>query len=720
MEQQQFSEEKYPVFLRLTMRLWVKVYWSFVEFVRPLFDFVARFLVAQFFFRSAVAKLFDWSSALALARYEYPVAWMAPETAAVTGVVIELVGSLLLIIGLATRGAALAMGALLLVSQIEYIPTDTNLFLIALLGWYAVRGAGALSLDRAIAGGLSDSALIFSAPLSRFFAASSAYLAPLWLVLVRFWLALTLIAEAGLFIVAPQWFPLAAVSGFQPILALILAILLLIGFAIPWSMLILIAGIGASLAMGYHPNLILFPALLFGLLALYGAGWLSVDAAFRSWLERTILFDRQFDDVPDRWPHIIVVGAGFGGLAAVRKLRNLPVRITLIDRQNYHLFQPLLYQIATAALSPADVAMPIRSLFRNDGNVRVLLGEVDAIDSRARAVCIGESRLSYDYLLLATGASHSYFGKDQWEPYAPGLKTIEDGLSVRARVLRAFEHAESSDNSAEIERLLTFVIIGAGPTGVELAGAIAELAQFGLKNEYRRIDPAKARILLVQSGTRVLPTFASDLSGHAARSLDSLGVEILLESRVTDIGADYVRVGENQTIACGTVLWAAGVVASKAGEWLNAKTDRAGRIIVDENLKVVGHEAIFAIGDTAHSLAWDGGQVPGLAPAAKQAGAYFARYIGHELRNDKKTIAPFHYRHQGSLATIGRKHAVADLGGLRLHGSLAWWLWGAIHIGFLSGIRTRISVLVNWVWSYLTFQQGIRLITTSRTTRSGE
>ncbi len=706
------QEERLSPFLRVTLRIWVKTWRSVLGLISPFFDLIVRFFIAQAIFRSGIVKLSDWDTALNLARFEYPVSWMAPETAAVVGVLIEIVAPVLLLFGLFARAAALSMALLLLISQIVYIPVDLNLWLIAILGWYVWHGAGGFSFDRALAGGLGQSALPLARPVMQFCRFLTMTAAPAWLLLVRLWLAAAILAGGGVLDLSAfaSWLPLSGFGGIHPVLAIGLAVMLFTGFLIPLVAVLLTLVISTLAVMGLHPDLSLYPMLLFGLLFLFGSGFLAVDRLIQGWLEANILFDRKYEDVPAHWPHIVVVGAGFGGLACVNKLKNLPVRITLVDRHNYHLFQPLLYQIATAALSPADVATPIRGMFRNDGNVRVILGEVSAVDSAAQTLTYGRNSLDYDYLVLATGASHSYFGKDEWAPYAPGLKTIEDGVSVRAHVLRAFERAESSSDPERIKRLMTFVIVGAGPTGVELAGAIAELAHQGLKDEYRRIDPASARIILVQSGERILPAFPEDLSAHAASSLEHLGVEIQLKSRVTNITADHVEIGKDIEIATETVLWAAGVIASPAGQWLGAETDRAGRVAVDEHLRVSGYENVFAIGDTAGSSAWDGNPVPGLAPAAKQAGAHVASYIEKTLLNERE-IAPFAYKHQGSLATIGRKSAVADFGFMKLHGAPAWWLWGAVHVGFLSGMRNRISVLVNWIWSYFTLQLGIRLIT---------
>lgn len=706
------QEERFSPFVRVTMRIWVKSYRSILALISPFFDLLVRLLVAQAILRSGLVKLGDWDTAINLARFEYPVSWMAPETAALIGVLIEIVAPILLLFGLFTRFAAFSILTLLAVSQIEYVAVDLNLWLIAILGWYVLRGAGAFSFDRAASAGLGGSALPFARPMMRLFGWLTDCGAPVWLMILRFWIAATLLGSAGILSLSEEskFLPLNSFAGLGATAATILAILLIVGLLVPVTGLLLILSLSTLAVMGLHPDLSLYPMLVFGLLILFGSGYMSIDRLASRWLESNILFDRKYDDVPDHWPHVVVVGAGFGGLSCVNRLKNLPVRITLIDRHNYHLFQPLLYQIATAGLSPADVATPIRGLFRKDGNVRVVLGEVDAIDSKSKTVTFGQNSMDYDHLVLATGASHSYFGKDEWAPFAPGLKTIEDGVSVRAHVLRAFEKAESSSDPSRIERLLTFVIVGAGPTGVELAGAIAELARHGLKDEFSQIDPARARILLVQSGDRILPAFPEELSAHAAQSLEDLGVEIRLGSRVTNIAADHVEIGKESQIATETVLWAAGVVASPAGRWLDAETDRAGRVQVDDHLRVAGHENVFAIGDTAGSNGWKGNPVPGLAPAAKQAGNHVAKSIENQLL-DKAGLEPFAYKHQGSLATIGRKSAVADFGFIKLHGAIAWWLWGAVHVGFLSGTRNRIAVLVNWIWSYFTLQLGIRLIT---------
>jgi putative oxidoreductase len=446
------------------------------------------------------------------------------------------------------------------------------------------------------------------------------------------------------------------------------------------------------------------------LLVLFGAGELSGDALIGRKLRQIFpeLEGKPAFDL-EGLPRVVIVGAGFGGLRCAAALRRARVAVTLIDRGNYHLFQPLLYQVATAGLSPGDIAAPIRPLFRDSFNTRVLLGTVTGVDTARQRVLVGAKEIPYDYLVLATGAAHSYFGKDQWRPYAPGLKRIEDATAIRRRLLTAFEHAEATDDPAERDALLTFLIVGGGPTGVELAGAIAELARFGMEKEFRNFDPASARVILVQSAARVLPSFADTLATVAQRSLERLGVEVLVGSRVEDIDAQGVRVNGKPIIA-RTVLWAAGVMASPAAAWLNSDRDPAGRLIVAPDLSVPGLPNVFAIGDTALSQGWAGRAVPGLAPAAKQGGAYAARVISARLRGEPAP-GPFVYRHMGSLATIGRKSAVADFGRLRLWGAPAWWLWGLIHVGFLVGLRNRVATMVNWFWAYLTYGGGIRLIT---------
>lgn len=699
-------------FLHVTLRIWLKLYQGAIAFARPFFDLVIRVALALILLRSGLLKFYDWDLALSLATHEYPVSFMAPATAAALGITIELLGGFLLIIGLFTRLISFAVMALFIVSQMTYVAADMNLFIIAFASWYVVRGAGGFSLDRAFQAGLADSPLPFSAQAVALGRWLTQYAVPFWLLLARIWLAVTIFAAINILpeLADSRYLPVYSFSALPVLAAISIAVLAVFGLAMPLLSVVLVVLLSAGHMMGVNENISLLTSLFSLMFLFFGSGYVSVDGVIGGWLERNILFTRAAAHPPEHWPHIAVIGGGFGGLAAVAELKKLPVRITLIDRHNYHLFQPLLYQVATAALSPADVATPIRSLYRNDCNVRVILGEVKKIDKAARRIFYGQSSVDYDYLVLATGASHSYFGKDEWAEFAPGLKRIEDGVAVRGTVLSAFEKAESSTNDERIERLLTFVIVGGGPTGVELAGAIAELAHHGLKGEYRHIDPAKARIILVQSGDRILPAFPEDLSYKAAKSLENLGVEIMLNHRVTDIKETHVELDGENILPTETVLWAAGVVASPAGQWIEAETDRAGRIMVGDDLKVQGEDRIFAIGDTASSNAWEGKPVPGLAPAAKQAGKYVSRYI-KGLLTGKPLTEPFIYKHQGSLATIGRKSAVADFGFISMSGALAWWFWGAVHVGFLVGVRNRVSVLLNWIWNFFTLQLGIRLIT---------
>ncbi|MGA8712810.1 MAG: NAD(P)/FAD-dependent oxidoreductase [Roseiarcus sp.] len=408
--------------------------------------------------------------------------------------------------------------------------------------------------------------------------------------------------------------------------------------------------------------------------------------------------------------HVVVVGAGFGGLEAVHRLAGAPVGITLVDRRNHHLFQPLLYQVATASLAPSEIAWPIRHLLSKRREVTTLLASVEAIDKQARLVRLDDgSLLDYDTLVLATGARHAYFGHDDWEPFAPGLKTLEDATTIRGRILIAFEEAERESDETRRTALLTFVIVGAGPTGVELAGTIVELARSTLPADFRHIDTRKARIILIEAGPRVLPGFAQDLSTYAQHALERLGVEVVVGEPVTGCSAEGVVYG-GKTLAAATVIWAAGVQASPAAEWLDAPADRAGRLKVEPDLTVLGHPEIFAIGDAAIVARPDGRPVPGIAPAAKQEGAYVAQVIRARL-GGRSVPAPFLYKHAGDLATIGKRRAVIDFGWIKLRGAIAWWLWGFAHIYFLIGVRNRLSVALNWLWIYARDQRSARLIT---------
>ncbi|TAJ81624.1 NAD(P)/FAD-dependent oxidoreductase [Reyranella sp.] len=408
-------------------------------------------------------------------------------------------------------------------------------------------------------------------------------------------------------------------------------------------------------------------------------------------------------------PRIVIIGAGFGGLSAAHALGGANADVTVIDRRNYHLFQPLLYQVATAGLSPAQIASPIRAILRRAANVRVVLGRVSGIDKQRRMVKVDSLEIGYDYLVLATGSRHAYFGHDEWERVAPGLKKIDDATGIRRRILTAFEHAESMAPAEERARFLTFVVVGGGPTGVEMAGAIAELAHVALRQDFRTINPREARIVLVEAGPRVLPAFPPTLSAAAQKALERLHVEVRLGTPVSNCDESGVTIG-SEHLAASTIVWAAGVAASSAARWLGTEKDRVGRVVVGPDLTVPDHPEIFVIGDTAHALGKDGKPLPGLAPVAKQQGAYIAKVLRARLAG-KNPPSPFRYRDWGTLATIGRRAAVADFGWLRLHGTIAWLLWGLIHVSFLIGFRNRFVVMLDWIWSYVTFQSGARLIT---------
>ncbi|MDP9809542.1 NADH dehydrogenase [Rhizobium tibeticum] len=414
--------------------------------------------------------------------------------------------------------------------------------------------------------------------------------------------------------------------------------------------------------------------------------------------------------------HVVVVGGGFGGLQLANDLKGAGVRITLVDRRNHHLFQPLLYQVATTILSTSDIAWPIRHLYSDRPDVTTVLGEVVGIDTAAREVALrGGMTLRYDSLVLATGATHAYFGRDDWEPVAPGLKTLEDATTIRRRILLAFERAEIETDPAMRDALLTFTIVGAGPTGVELAGIIVELARNTLPREFRNIDTRKTRVVLVEAGPRVLPTFAEELSAYAGKALGELGVELHTGERVLECTPAGVETSKG-VIPSRTIVWAAGIQASPAAKWLDVPADRAGRVIVEKDLTAPGFPDVFVVGDTASVIQESGAPVPGIAPAAKQQGAYAAKVIRARLAA-KPSPAPFRYRHQGSLATIGQSAAIIDFGRIKLKGWIAWWIWGIAHIYFLIGTRSRFAVAWSWLWIYLSGQHSARLITQKETMR---
>jgi NADH dehydrogenase len=408
--------------------------------------------------------------------------------------------------------------------------------------------------------------------------------------------------------------------------------------------------------------------------------------------------------------HVVIVGAGFGGLAVAQGLASAPVRITIIDQRNHHLFQPLLYQVATASLATSEIAWPIRHLVRKRKEIITLLASVSSVDPHTRKVgFVDGGETAYDTLVLATGARHAYFGHDEWEPFAPGLKTLEDATAIRRRILLSFERAERETDPARRAALLTFVIIGGGPTGVELAGAIAELAHHNLPPDFRHIDTRKARVVLIEAGPRLLPSFTPDLSAYAHGALERLGVDIQLGSAVSECSADGVIFG-GKPLAAKVILWAAGVRASPAAAWLGLPADNAGRLKVETDLTAPGRPEIFVIGDTATIDAWKGKPVPGIAPAAKQQGAHVADVIKRRLGGDFAPRA-FRYQHSGNLATIGKRSAVIDFGWIKVRGWVAWWIWGLAHIYFLIGMRNRLAVALSWLWIYVTGNRSACLIT---------
>jgi NADH:ubiquinone reductase (H+-translocating) len=412
--------------------------------------------------------------------------------------------------------------------------------------------------------------------------------------------------------------------------------------------------------------------------------------------------------LPVELPRVVIVGAGFGGLRAARALRNAPVEVTVIDRQNHHLFQPLLYWVATAGLSPADICSPIRGILRNQKNAEVFMEEVTGVDIQGQCVLMGDRSVPYDYLVLATGAHDNYFGHPEWEHYAPGLKSIVDATSLRRKILLAFEAAEIETDAEKIKALLTFVLVGAGPTGVEMAGAIAELAHKALASDFRHIDTRMTRIVLIEAGPRILAAFPESLAQKTQKKLISMGVEVLIGTPVTDVDEHGVVV-DGERINAATIIWGAGVSASSAGKWLEAEVDRAGRVKVANDLSIPGHANVFVIGDTA-SFMQNGKPLPGVAQVAMQGGLYVASVISHRVKG-KEWDKPFYYRDKGNLATVGRSYAIVDIGNIRLTGFFAWLMWLAVHIYFLVGFRNRLVAIFQWAWTYFTFARGARLIT---------
>jgi putative oxidoreductase len=698
----------------------VTKFWSslFEGLAWPYIEFSIRVWIAKLFFSFGVLQLMHWQPTLALASQENPIPLLAPVAAAILSTGIYLLCAALLAIGLMTRYAALPLLALSCVTQLLYQPFDTQLFWIALSSWFVIHGAGPIALDQLLRRGLGDSALPFVPAMIKGSIWLRARATPLYLSLLRVWLGTAMLVAAYASIhrmdleTIGRWLPLDVATRIPLTAAWLGGTLLVIGAATRYIATILFVSLVAYSVVDPRATDSIYLLMCLTILGIYGGGLMSVDRAVLHWRERFFPVNRSPGlTVTDGLPRVVIVGAGFGGLRCAQALRDVAVAVTLIDRTNYHLFQPLLYQVATAALSPGDIATPARQMFRNSPSTRLLLGTVTGVDTQRQLVSMQNGEIPYDYLVLATGATHSYFGKEQWAPFAPGLKRIEDALEIRRRILTAFERAEATSIEDERKALLTFLIVGGGPTGVELAGAIAELARYGLDNDFRAFDPSKARVILVQAAPRLLPSFPERLASIAQRSLEQLGVEVHLGGRVDHIDATGVAVSGTR-IEARTVLWAAGVSASPAAQWLNAPADKAGRLIVDDGLRVPGLAQVFAIGDTVASQGWNGESVPGLAPAARQGGAYVAKQI-RALIEAKAPLPPFRYRHYGSLATIGRKAAVADFGLFKLSGAPAWWLWGVVHVGFMLDVRNRVATLTNWFWAYLRFGGSIRLITGS-------
>jgi putative oxidoreductase len=720
-----------PVFVSLGLRAAAvtDVFASLARLLSPVLDVLIRLWLAEGFLVTDVMQhmLGDQTT---VSDYLPPSALLFAGLAATGfGIFVQTICPVLLAAGLFTRLAALALLLQVLVLQ---MPGHAQLapYSVALLGWIVVLGPGPLSLDGMFRPGIGAAALPLVGLVSRGLAGLTRHIGPFYVFLLRLWIAAGLAAIAlggakGLTNMLPTsmatpvamaWLPQmpGMAVGIAPWALLTLAALLALGLLTRAVALILIVLIPTGmLSWGGHFGWITLLNLpLLGLPLFYGAGVISLDHAIAAAFQRRFpRFETLSAAAVASLPHVVILGGGFGGLAAARGLRYAPCRVTLLDQRNYHLFQPLLYQVATAWLSPAEIATPLREMFRTQANVRVLLGVVTGVNPVLRQIALGETRLAYDFLIIATGAQHSYFGHDDWAPTAPGLKGIEDALDIRRRLLFAFEAAESSQDEAERRAWLTFIVVGGGPTGVELAGAIADLARHGLTREFRTFDPAAARIVLVQAADRVLPTFPPSLSNAAERSLAALGVEVLTSRKVKTVDASGADVA-GEWIAARTVMWAAGVAASPSAVWLGAEADPAGRVRVGPDLRVPGRPEIFVIGDTAVCNAWRGRPAPGLAPAAKQGGAYAARAIRAALAG-RPAPPSFRYRHYGSLATIGRQAAVADFGLIGVRGAAAWWLWGAAHIAFLIGARNRITVLASWLWAYLTFRRGSRLITGS-------
>jgi NADH dehydrogenase len=685
----------------------------------PLVDLLIRIWIGKSTLVLSVLISTDWKTVVRMAEGSYPIPDLSLGSTVLLSQVYWLT-AVSLILGLATRVGAAVLLALTVASHIRVVALDLNLFWMALLAYYVLLGADRLSLDRLLSQGLKNSPLPQAGALITLLDATRPALTGIYLLALRVALMLTLLLAGRHMATATMtttpeiyaWLPVRSATRLFGNEGIALALLIGSGLATRPTALLAVVMIGYHKMIGGDMSLPFYWTMLLLLLVAKGPGPFSLDGAVLAGLRRSL--PELSGEPPSSFeslPRVVIVGAGFGGIACARALRHAPASVTLIDRQNYHLFQPLLYQVATAALSSADIAIPIRAIFRDQFNAKVMLATVTGINTERREVLADGLKLPYDYLVIATGATHSYFGHDAWAPFAPGLKRVDDATLVRGRVLEAFERAEVAASEEERRRLLSFVIVGGGPTGVELAGAIAELARVGMAKDFRNFDPATAEIILVQAGPRLLPAFPESLSEIARRSLADTGVKVFLNSKVRLIDADGVLVNDERIYA-RTVLWAAGVAASPAAKWLNTEADTAGRVKVQGDLSVPHLPDVYVIGDTALTHGWRGQPVPGLAQAAKQGGAFVAKVIRAKLRGDPVSLV-FSYRHMGSLATIGRKSAVADFGFVRLRGTMAWWLWGTVHVVLLVGSRNRVAVVLNWIWSYVTYRASTRLITGS-------
>ncbi len=681
----------------------------------PLVDLLIRIWIGKSALVLSVLISTDWTTVVRMAEGSYPIPDLSLGSTALLSQVYWL-AAVSLILGLATRVGAAVLLALTVASHTRVAALDLNLFWMALLAYYMLLGADRLSLDRLLSQGLKNSPLPQVGALITLLDATRPALTAIYLLALRVALMLTLLLAGrhmatAMMTTTPEihaWLPVRSATRLFGNEGIALALLIGSGLATRATALLAVVMIGYHKMIGGDMSFSFYWTVLLLLLVAKGSGPFSLDAIILAGLRQSLPgLSGAFN--LEGLPRVVIVGAGFGGIACARALRHAPASITLIDRQNYHLFQPLLYQVATAGLSPADIAIPIRAIFRDQFNAKVLLATVTGIDTERREVLADGLKLPYDHLVIATGATHSYFGRDAWAPFAPGLKRVDDATLVRRRILEAFEHAEVAASEVERRRLLSFVIVGGGPTGVELAGAIAELAHVGMAKDFRNFDPATAEIIVVQAGPRLLPAFPESLSEVARRSLADMGVNVLLNSKVGLIDTDGVIVNDRR-IYSRTVLWAAGVVASPAAKWLSAEADKVGRVKVRPDLSVTHLPNVYVIGDTALANCWNGELVPGLAPAAKQGGVFVAKLIRAKLRGEPPPHA-FSYRHMGSLATIGRKSAVADFGFVRLRGPMAWWVWGIAHVLFLLGSRNRVAVVLNWIWSYVTYRASTRLIT---------